>query len=57
MSTSDGEYEWNAKQDWEAFKQEVKDLYDQNPEYTIRDVARIVGGDFEDVKYILLGGD
>jgi len=35
-------------------QQEIQDLYDENPELTIPDVARIAGLGLEEVKRILL---
>lgn len=49
------DYVANLQDDWQAFVAEVADLYDTNPDLTLRDVARITGADVEDVRKALMG--
>lgn len=47
MSVSGGEYEWNMKQDWIRFVNEIRDLVESGMDTT--DIRRITGADHDDV--------
>lgn len=50
-SNTDGEYEWNAAQDWAKFKDEVLTLARKG--LTVKQIMDETGGDYSDVRHAL----